>query len=150
MGTERNKRDWLHPFPDCISPRRPYKDTSEEINFLRKDVKNYPFKVLDKGIDSWQNEPQAKLFSWGPYTCLVVDIAKHGREHPVRRVFDSDDLDQFVRRGRTVEKAKKRFPCVTVLSSPSLSVADSLKLPFPSIYRTCLGALPCSSKTGAL
>jgi hypothetical protein len=119
MGTERKKRDWLHPFPDFISPRPPYEDTPKEIDFLREEVQNYPFKVLHKGIVSWENEPQPRRFSWGPfdpYTCLVVDIAKHGRERPVRRVFDSDDLDGFVRRGRTVEKAKKRFLCVVVLS----------------------------------
>ncbi len=68
---------------------------------------------------SWDNEPQRKMFSYGPfdpYTCLIVDIAKHGRERPVRRLLDSDDFDRLVREGRTVEKAKKRFLCVAILA----------------------------------
>jgi hypothetical protein len=118
MGTERKKHDWLHPFADFLTPRPPYKNTPEEIDILRKDLQNYPFNVLEKGITSWENDPRSRKFSYGPfnpYTCLGVDIAKHGRERPVRRLFDSDDLDRFVRVGRTVKKAKKRFLCVAVL-----------------------------------
>ncbi|KAH8812642.1 hypothetical protein F5884DRAFT_878489 [Xylogone sp. PMI_703] len=105
----RKKRDWLHPFPDFINPRAPYTNTLKELELLESGLQFYPFKILEGGINSWENRPRERRFSFGPYTCLVVDIAKHGRERPVRANCDPDDLDRLVREGRTVDKAKKRF-----------------------------------------
>ena len=69
--------------------------------------------ILNRGIEKWKGSKSQgggeEGFSWGNWAAVVVDVGQHRRDEPDVTWTDADDLDELLRKARTVKEAKKRL-----------------------------------------
>ena len=133
FSLERRAKEWLYPYPDFITKRPPYGPMKEEYDGmarrLESDLQNRLSdshrtkikSILERGFEKWSQEQR---FSINNYSAVVVDIGHHKRSAPFIREADAEDLDDYLRRARSIDDAKKRFQYVQIGQSP-YSPADS-------------------------
>lgn len=126
-------KEWLYPLPDFIRSRPPYKSVKEELiqgetsgldGRLDMDriadfggLRHKLRRILDRGLTVWKGEKWGRgteAFSFGAHNAFVVDVGRSTRNEIYTRFewCDAEDLDEYLRKPRSVEKAKKRFQSV--------------------------------------
>ena len=154
FSSERRAKEWLYPYPDFITKWLPYGPMKEEYDAmehrLESDLQNRLSdshrgkikSILDRGFEKWREEQK---FSINNYSAVIVNVGHHNRSAPFIRGVDAEDLDDYLRRARSIDDAKKRFQYVQIGQSP-YSLADSWKLSCTLGSRACPNTLPGNSK----
>ena len=83
-----------------------------DLQHSRSDSRRSKVKsILVRGFEKWSQE---KGFSLGNWKAVVVDVGQHKRSDPSISWFDAEDLDEHLRRARSIVDAKKRFQYVQI------------------------------------
>ena len=86
---------------------------ADQHGSLRQKVR----RILNRGLVTWKKDKSRgakEAFSYGEYNAFVFDVGRRAGKYSYiyLKWCDAEGLDQYLRKPRSVEKAKKRFQLV--------------------------------------